>query len=245
LFTLFRYFIGQGEFVMRDFAYLIVCAVLLSGCVAPWDREGVVAPPGGVGILPMAVIAGGPGAVSAIPQLPRRNSQGAIPPFGARGQAAAYEYIDGYRLGAGDKVSVKVLGEPDLTGQYTVDPSGNISMPYVQSLQVAGLTSTEVESRITARLKRGYLRNPQVAVQATDLRPFYIMGEVGRAGSFPYQPGMTVQEAIAIAGGYSPRANKKSVMLTRRNSEGTQSFKVPLSTQIYPGDVIYIRERWF
>ena len=102
-----------------------------------------------------------------------------------------------------------------------------------------------IEKAITAKLKAGYLRDPQVSAQVVSLRPFYIMGEVTTAGSFAYQPGISVQNAIAIAGGFGQRADKDTVMITRKNVNGTQTYKVPLTTQIYPGDIIYVRERWF
>jgi polysaccharide biosynthesis/export protein len=232
---------------MRRLCLLILLA-FVAGCTQrlPWERQSQLAPPGGVGILAdNESIAAGPDAVSSITQLDRRNENGAIPPFGHQGQAAAYEFQDGYRLGAGDKVQVRVIGEPELTGEYTIDPSGNISMPYAQSVQVAGKTPREVERELTRVLKNGYLRNPQVAVQATSLRPFYIMGEVAGSGGYAYQPGMTVQEAIAIAGGYNPRARRRDVMLTRRNANGTKTFRVPVTTHVYPGDIIYVRERFF
>jgi polysaccharide biosynthesis/export protein len=168
-----------------------------------------------------------------------------VAPYGSQGTAAAYEYATGYRVGAGDRITVRVAGEADLSSDYLVDGSGNISLPYVQSLHVGGMTIPGIEKAITSRLKKGYLRDPQVSAQVSSLRPFYIMGEVTTAGSFAYQPGITVQNAIAIAGGFSARADKKIVMITRKNAAGTETYKVPLTTQIYPGDIIYVRERWF
>jgi polysaccharide biosynthesis/export protein len=227
---------------------LVLCVSAISGCTPKrnyWERTGIDALPGGIGITADHTLDEGPSAVSSTSKIARRNGKGALPPYGAQGYAAAYEYPDGYRLGAGDRVSVRVLGEPDLTGEYTIDPSGNISLPYAQSIQVAGLTPKEVERRITAKLKQGYIRDPQVALQIVNLRPFFITGEVTTSGSFPYQPGMTAQNAIILAGGYSPRANRNYVMLTRRTARGTQTYKVPPSTQIYPGDIVYVRERWF
>ena len=137
------------------------------------------------------------------------------------------------------------MGQPELTGAYVVDPAGNLSMPLINTFAVAGLSTREIERLITSKLKNGYLRNPAVSVQPVTLRPFYILGEVRQAGSYPYQPGMTVQNAIAIARGYTERADQRRVLLTRRTAEGTKTFKVPLTTRIFPGDIIYVRERWF
>jgi polysaccharide export outer membrane protein len=168
-----------------------------------------------------------------------------VAPFGAQGTAAAYEYQSGYKVGAGDRLTIRVAGESDLTADYLVDGSGNISLPYIQTVQIAGMTTPQVEKVITARLRNGYLRDPKVSVQATALRPFFIMGEVTTSGGFAYQSGITVQNAIAIAGGYAPRADHGPVLITRKNVTGTETYRVPVTTQIYPGDIIYVRERWF
>jgi polysaccharide biosynthesis/export protein len=224
---------------------LFISATLIAGCTQSWDHLSPSAPPGGTGISVEDDIVSGPEAVSSVSQLPSKNATGVLPPFAQRGEAAAYEYSSGYRVGAGDKLSIRVAGESDLTGEYVVDASGELSMPYVQSVPVAGKTTREIERLVTQRLNAGYLLDPKVSVQAISLRPFYIMGEVTTGGSYPYQPGMTVQAAIAIAGGYGPRADQTVALLTRRNAKGTQSHKVPVTTQVYPGDIIFVRERWF
>jgi polysaccharide biosynthesis/export protein len=224
---------------------LFICASLLSACVDTWEQYPATALPGGAGMIVDGTMTEGPGAVSSVSQLPQSNRVGPLPPFGTRGTAASYEYKTGYRVGAGDKLAIRVAGEPDLTGEFPVDASGAISLPYVQSATVAGMSTPQIEKMIGARLRNGYLKNPQVSVQVTTLRPFYIMGEVTASGSFAYQPGITVQNAIAIASGYSARADKTWVMLTRRDATGTHTSKVPVTTQIYPGDIIYVRERWF
>lgn len=224
---------------------LLLSASLIAGCTQSWDSLEPSAPPGGTGISVDDDIVSGPEAVSSISQLPSKNETGVLPPFAQKGEAAAYEYSSGYRVGAGDKLGIRVAGESDLTGEYVVDASGELSMPYVASVPVAGKTTREIERLIVQRLSSGYLLDPKVSVQAISLRPFYIMGEVTVGGSYPYQPGMTVQAAIAVAGGYGPRADQTSALLTRRNAKGTQSYKVPVTTQVYPGDIIFVRERWF
>lgn len=190
-------------------------------------------------------LAEGEHAVSSVSLLPVRSAQGAIDPYGTQGKAAAYEYDTGYRVGAGDRLAIRVAGEADLTADYFVDGSGNISMPFIKTVSVAGMTTAQIETLISARLRQGYLRSPQVSAQVAALRPFYILGEVTTSGSFAYQPGITVQNAIAIAGGYSPRADQDRVLITRKNATGTDTHKVPITTQVYPGDIIYVRERWF
>lgn len=239
-----------GAFIMEvaplrmRFIILLLAASGLGGCSQSWD-EATSSPPGGTGILVGGELAEGEHAVSSVSQLPARNGTGTIEPYGTKGKAAAYEFGTGYRVGAGDRLTIRVAGEPELTADFLVDGSGNISMPYVQSLNVGGLTTPKIEAMITQRLRKGYLRDPQVSVQVTTLRPFYILGEVNAAGSFAYQPGITVQNAIAIGGGYGARADHRQVLITRKTSEGTNTYKVPVTTQVYPGDIIYIRERWF
>ena len=223
----------------------ILMSVLLVGCVEDWNGVGPRTAPGGTGIQASGLVADGPQTVSSITQLPAGNRNGPIPPFGTRGHANAYEFATGYRVGAGDRVAIRVAGEADLTGEFPVDASGAISLPYVQSVTVAGMTTPQIEQMIAGHLRRGYLRDPQVSVQAVSLRPFFIMGEVVTGGSFAYQPGMTAQQAVAIAAGFGPRADKTSVLLTRRDARGTITKLVPLVTQVFPGDIIYVRERWF
>lgn len=227
---------------MRYFL-LMAAAAALSGCTHTWEE--VSSPPGGTGVTINGDVAEGEAAVASVTQLPTHNRTGNVEPYGTKGKTAAYEFSTGYRVGAGDRLTIRVAGEPDLTADYLVDGSGNISMPYVQSLNVGGSTTPRIEEMIAARLRAGYLRDPEVSVQVTALRPFYILGEVNTAGSFAYQPGITVQNAIAIAGGYGARADHRHVLITRKTADGTNTYKVPVTTQIYPGDIIYIRERWF
>jgi polysaccharide biosynthesis/export protein len=224
---------------------ITVCALSLSACVDTWETRAPFAPPGGTGLQADGSLAEGPEAFSSVSKLAAGNEVGPVPPFGTRGTAAAYEFHSGYRVGAGDKLSIRVAGEADLTGEFPVDASGAISLPYVQSATVAGMATPDIERLIATRLRNGYLRDPQVAVQVISLRPFYILGEVTTAGSFAYQPGITVQNAVAIAGGYGARADKTEVLLTRRDETGTHTSKVPVTTQVYPGDIVYVRERWF
>jgi len=229
---------------LRPF-FILALLLPLTACSQTWEQTRPSAPPGGTGVSVEGEVVEGDGAVASVSQLPVSNTRGAVEPYGSRGTAAAYEFTTGYRVGAGDRMAVKVAGEADLTSEYVVDGSGNISLPYVQTITVAGMTTAQIERLIAARLRAGYLRDPQVSVQVTTPRPFYILGEVNTAGSFPYQPGMTIQNAVAIAGGYGARADQRLVLLTRKNATGTATYKVPVTTQLYPGDIVYVRERWF
>ena len=228
------------------FIVIVFAAITLAACSQTWETRPPVSPAGGTGITHTGSIVAGPEATSSVASDPKYDANGrALPPYGANATAAAYEFGAGYRVGAGDRLAIRVVGQPDLTGDYIVSGAGEISFPLIGTVKVAGITSPQIRGLITARLKNGYLRAPAVSVQVTNLRPFFILGEVNRAGSFPYQNGMTIQNAVAIAGGYSPRANQGAVMLTRKSAGGTRTYKAPVTTQIYPGDIIFVRERWF
>ena len=227
------------------FLPLLLAGVIASGCAQTWDDTRPATPPGGAGLMPNGQVASYPHFTASIPEQPSYNSRGAVEPFGSSGQVAAYEFSQGYRVGSGDRLTIRVLGQQDLTGDYLVDGAGNISMPLVRSLPVAGLSTPDIENAITEKLQQGFLRDPSVSVQLAIARPFYIMGQVNQAGSFAYRPGMTAQNAIAMAGGFSPRADHNEVLVTRRLLNGTKTARVPVTTQLYPGDVVYVRERWF
>ncbi len=223
----------------------MVAALLLSGCAQGWDDNPPAAAPGGVGVSPSGTVGQFPDYAATIPHQPAYNGAGTVQPFGASGEVASYEFETGYRIGAGDRLTIRVLGQQDLTGDYLVDAAGNISMPLIRNLAVAGMSTPDIENAITARLQQGFLREPSVSVQLAIARPFYIMGQVNQAGSFAYRPGITIQGAVAMAGGFSPRADHNKVLLTRKLLNGTHTARVPVTTQLYPGDIIYVRERWF
>lgn len=153
--------------------------------------------------------------------------------------------VDGYTLGSGDEIKVTVFGEPDLSGPFVVDGQGNISMSLIGQVQVQKLTFTGAEKAIADKLKDGYLKEPKVSVEMTKGRPYYISGEVNRAGEYPFTAGLTVMKAIAAAGDFTYRADKSKIMV--KSAEGTVEQEVVLTptTPVHPGDAIRIRERFF
>ena len=151
----------------------------------------------------------------------------------------------GYRLAAGDKVRITVYGHEDLSGEFEVDGGGRLSLPLIRDVDAAGLTVRELQDAIIAKLKPDYLREPQVSAEVLSYRPFYIIGEVQSPGSYPYVNGMTVINAVAVAGGFTYRANKNKVRIVRGAGETEQKLDVPLDATVMPGDVIEIRERFF
>jgi polysaccharide export outer membrane protein len=151
-----------------------------------------------------------------------------------------------YTVGQGDRLQVGVFGEPTLTGEYAVDGTGTISMPLLRSVRVAGLTTRQVSQRITTRLRKKFLRNPNVSVEVTTFRPFYILGEVTNSGQYPYVDGMDVQTAVAIAGGFTPRARQSRFKITRKDANNrSRTLTLRRTAILQPGDTIVVEERFF
>lgn len=158
--------------------------------------------------------------------------------------AAFHEGLNGpYHLDAGDRVRITVFDEAGLTNTYAVDQAGFLSLPLVGQLPARGQTTSEVRAAVTSRLSDGFLRDPDVSVEVEQYRPFFIMGEVQSGGQYSYVPGMTVQNAIAAAGGFTSRANQTTVDITRQVQGQVITGRVVTSDPIVPGDTIYIRER--
>ncbi|RTL76287.1 MAG: polysaccharide export protein, partial [Bradyrhizobiaceae bacterium] len=147
--------------------------------------------------------------------------------------ANAYAATEGpYRLDAGDKLRIVVFGQEGLTNTYAVDAGGSITMPLIGGVRAKGLSPAELAGVITARLKHGYIREPYVAVEIEAYRPFFILGEVTAPGQYPYVPNMTAESAVAIAGGFTPRAQRQDVKLTRTYPAGPVTTTVPLATTL-------------
>ena len=150
-----------------------------------------------------------------------------------------------FRLDAGDKLRVVIYGQEGLTNTYTIDAGGSITMPLIGAVSARGRTPAELASEISAKLRKGYIREPSVAVEVDTYRPFFILGEVAAPGQYPYVHNMSVESAVAIAGGFSPHARRDSVTLTHTEAAGASRAIVPLGTPIGPGDTVLVSERWF
>jgi polysaccharide biosynthesis/export protein len=150
-----------------------------------------------------------------------------------------------YHLDAGDKLRVVVFGQEGLTNTYAIDAGGVITMPLIGAVAARGRTPAGLAAEIAAKLRNGYIREPSVAVEVETYRPFFILGEVAAPGQYPYVPNMSVESAVAIAGGFSPRAKRDSVTLTHTEAAGPSRVVVPLGTPISPGDTVLVGERWF
>lgn len=148
----------------------------------------------------------------------------------------------GYVLGAGDRVRVTVFGEADLSGEFQIDGQGSFPMSLIGTVSAAGKTSRGLEEHIATLYRDGYLVRPQISVEVLNFRPFSILGEVRNPGSFPYREGLTVLDAIALAGGYTFRADEDDVRLTPKDGAEKQATPQML---VQPGDLIVVTERFF
>lgn len=150
-----------------------------------------------------------------------------------------------YMLDAGDRVRVTVFEQESLTNSYSVDQAGYIAFPLVGAIPARGRTLQQLESQIAGKLRAGYLRDPDVSAEIDRYRPVFVMGEVGAPGQYSYVPGMTVQKAIASAGGFTPRAQQANADITRAINGKVMTGRVVTSDPLLPGDTIYVRERLF
>lgn len=150
-----------------------------------------------------------------------------------------------YRLGADDKVRINVYGEDALNAEYLVGSDGNISFPLLGMVEAKGLTIAELQALLTRRLAETAINDPKVSVDVVEYRPFYVLGEVQKAGQYPYRTGMTVMAAIATAGGFTYRANEKTVMIQRFGETVEKSYPLSPQTIVLPGDTIRVKERFF
>jgi polysaccharide biosynthesis/export protein len=150
-----------------------------------------------------------------------------------------------YTLDSGDKLRIVVFGQEGLTNSYAVDAAGSVTMPLIGAVRARGLTPAGLSAAIAAKLRNGYIREPHVAAEVEAYRPFFILGEVTAPGQYPYVANMTVETAVAIAGGYSPRAYKATVDLTRVIDGQPYRGPAPNTFPVRPGDTITIKERWF
>ena len=138
-----------------------------------------------------------------------------------------------------------VYGQEGLTNTYAIDAGGAITMPLIGAVPARGRTPAGLAGDISAKLRTGFIRDPSVAVEIESYRPFFILGEVAAPGQYPYVPNMRVESAVAIAGGFSPRAQRDRVTLTHPDGAGSSRLVVPLGTAVGPGDTVLVGERWF
>jgi len=250
--------------VARAFRLPIIAAMTalaLSGCMQTAGPVAVASPQGDLDSLAYGQPYSAPAGAAASPSevadsgvavSALRNSFAAAPRRSYAPASAAYAaapmpapYDTAYRLDAGDRLRVVVYGQDGLTNTYAIDAGGSITMPLIGAVPARGRTPAGLAAEISGRLRRGYIRDPSVAVEIESYRPFFILGEVAAPGQYPYVPNMSVESAVAIAGGFSPRARRDRVTLSHPDASGPMRVVVPLGTAVSPGDTVLVGERWF
>ena len=190
------------------------------------------------GLVLAVGLAAGCSSSSPPPALPAATGPGAS-------GGAPIDDISGYKLGPGDALRVTVFRHEDLSGEFSLDGEGYFALPLVGEILAGGRTARQVENEVEVALKDGgYLVDPQVSIEVLNYRPFYIIGEVNNPGSFEYVSGMTVINAVALAGGYTYRADQDDIIISRGGSNGPRIEALP-DTEVLPGDIIEVTERFF
>jgi polysaccharide biosynthesis/export protein len=233
---------------MRSSRFVVLAlAVLLAGCLQSGGAGMFArnaAPPGKQNLaLPAALPA-------ALRPAPVRTAVVAQPlEIAAMPQPIAQpimlEQDSSYSLDSGDKLRVVVFGQDGLSASYAVDTGGNITMPLIGAVRARGSSTAGLQQSIAVKLRNGFVREPHVAVEVEAYRPFFILGEVTLPGQYPYVPNMTVETAVAIAGGYTPRAFKRRIEVSSQAGGLTERRVVSPNYPVRPGDTVHIAERWF
>ncbi len=227
---------------------LVSIGFAIAGCAHAPPPMAVVAPVGGIdgvmygdrgpGLADVGPPVVAPGPDGVVTPIPVGAPVPSFVPVVAEGQAP-------YTLDSGDRLRITVFGQDGLSNSYFVDASGFITMPLIGPVGARGLTTQDLSRAVGDKLRRGFIREPHVAIEVEAYRPFFILGEVIAPGQYPYVPNMSVETAVAIAGGFSPRAFRGTVRLRRNEGGQIYSGPVPLGFPVRPGDTITIQERWF
>jgi polysaccharide export outer membrane protein len=236
---------------LRVFAAILATAAL-AGCAAPPGEGLAPAPQAVINTPPPRVVvntppprvvvnAPAPPVVVNAPTPPLVNAP--TPPVVINAPTPDAAVGSPYRLASGDRVRIIVFGQSDLTNSYSVDSAGAISMPLIGRVPAQGLTTTELEGAVTAKLRQGYLRDPNVSIEVAEYRPFFILGAVASAGQYPYVDGLTVEQAVAAAGGFAPAAVLSSAAISRIVHGQAATFAAPLAYPVQPGDTITVEAR--
>lgn len=223
----------------RVIAASVMLPFVLTGCAHQTDFAE-----SRVGFGETVVVAEG-GAEASVTPVPVAWGTTEVSVGQVKGPRAVAEEDGPYLLDTGDKLRIFVYGQPSLSRLYTVDHEGRISVPLIGHVHARGKTTSSLEGTIKARLGAQYVKDPHVTVDIQQNRPFFILGEVRTAGQYPYVSGMTVQSAVAIAGGFSERANERKFQITRRINGIVEKMDVPADYVMLPGDTIQVYERWF
>src|SRR3979409_1179802 len=244
---------------MRGARAVLLClltGLALAGCMRTSAPIAVSQAPGDLDSMaygqphspapPVVASDSGGGAIAALSASFAGPRRAYAPVLSAYAEAPVpVRYDAAYRLDAGDKLRVVVYGQEGLTNTYAIDAGGAITMPLIGAVAARGRTPAGLAAEISAKLRDGVIGEPSVAVEIESYRPFFILGEVAAPGQYPYVPNMSAESAVAIAGGFSPRARRDRVTLTHTDDSGPMRVVVPLGTALSPGDTVLVGERWF
>lgn len=233
---------GCGH-IFAGLAAALAIGLMAGGCAGPIGQS-MRAGPG-----PQAAVAAA-SAPSPRPALDNLVYAGGGPaavatPIATAGPAAFPEAASVYSLDSGDRLRIVVFGQDGLSNSYVVDAAGNVTMPLIGAVPARGSSTSELARQVGARLRNGFIREPHVAIEIESYRPFFILGEVTYPGQYPFVPNMTVETAVAIAGGFTPRAYRWDVKVARNRGGQAYRLSVPLTYALRPGDTVTIEERWF
>lgn len=159
--------------------------------------------------------------------------------------APAFSLASDYKLGPGDRLSVTVFNEKELSLEVRLSDAGTLSFPLLGEIRAQGMTIGRLQELLTEQLRAGYLVNPQVYVTILEYRQFFVNGEVSKPGGFPYQPGLTVRKAISLAGGFTPRASNTKIFVIHEDDPFGRARQVTLDTVLRPGDILTIEQSFF
>jgi polysaccharide export outer membrane protein len=240
--------VGGRERMLIGLALVLSVALMAAGCAGPsgLPRAGpgpqvAAAPPLAQSPRPdldsLMYAGGGSAPGSAVVASPIASVAPAPMP--------AADAASVYLLDSGDRLRIVVFGQDGLSNSYIVDAAGNITMPLIGAVPARGTSTSELARVVGSRLRNGFIREPHVAIEVESYRPFFILGEVTYPGQYPYVPNMTVETAVAIAGGFTPRAYRWDVKVARNQGGQAYRISVPLTYALRPGDTITIDERWF
>ncbi len=155
-----------------------------------------------------------------------------------------HENLDDYLLGTGDRIEIIVYGEPDMSMKFKVSKSGVVNFPYIGEVVIAGRPPSAIETEIEERLRGDYLLNPSVTINMEAFRLFYIFGEVTSPNGYEFQPRLTVEQAIAIAGGFTDRADRDDISI-RSGTTNEVIEDVELTHPVQPGDTVIVEQSFF
>jgi polysaccharide biosynthesis/export protein len=211
----------------------------------PPDLAAAPPPPRGLIYAQAAPLPGPPPPIVAAPIFDTFGPQPGPVLYGSVPPVTPAPALGHYTLDSGDRLRVVVFGQEGLTNSYLVSATGQIDMPLIGSVVARGETTDALAGRIGAKLRDGYIREPHVAVEVEAYRPFFILGEVTQPGQYPYVANMTAETAVAIAGGFTPRAFRRDLVVSRTANGVTTRMTVPLNFPLRPGDTLNVQERWF